>query len=143
MKKKCMKLIESSDVEYGLSNVDRRIAAIEIMLTSLEEHRSEFSPDVFDALKLARIFHSRRSTLDELLEVRVNMWKLISGRDCQFDDPFVCKIRAVICVLFPINEMEDAGENLWNYFEFYQGAKLNECIALEAIKQVYSNYGNS
>lgn len=60
---------------------------------------------------------------DAMLEqVRVEAWDSIDGRDCDFADPQVNRVRAVLCVLYPDDELQDLRIYLETVLEFHAGA---------------------
>lgn len=60
---------------------------------------------------------------DAMLEqVRVEAWDSIDGRDCDFADPQVNRVRAVLCVLYPDDELQDLRIYLETVLDFHAGA---------------------
>lgn len=64
---------------------------------------------------------------------RVEAWNSIDGRDCDWTDPEVSRVRAVLCVLYPDEDMQDAQMFLETLLNFYTGAQGDPALALRAL----------
>jgi len=70
-----------------------------------------------------------------LEETRVEAWDSIDGRECDQDDPEVNRVRAVLCVLYPDVEMQDAQMFLETLFAFYTGGHGDATLALHLLNE--------
>lgn len=71
-----------------------------------------------------------------LEETRVEAWDSIDGRECDADDPEISRLRAVLCVLYTDEEMQDAQRYLETLLDFYIGAQGDAALALRALKEL-------
>ena len=69
-----------------------------------------------ESLAVATRYVNNDASVEDLKTVRVRCWQSIKGRDCEFADPEVAAIRAVICTLFPRRQDADLFETL-SFFE--------------------------
>lgn len=65
---------------------------------------------------------------------RVEAWDSIDGREDNEGDPEVHRVRAVLCVLYPDDEMLDAQMALETLLDVYTGAQGDMALALRALR---------
>ena len=71
-----------------------------------------------------------------LEDTRVEAWDSIDGREDDEGDPEVQRVRAVLCVLYPDDEMQDAQLYLETLLGFYLGARGDTALALRALREL-------
>jgi hypothetical protein len=76
------------------------------------------------ALRVAHEFKQASSDIPEVVAARVACWDCLGDRSCDFQDPEVSAVRAVICTLFPVSD--DAIETTHNFLDFAISAGLPE-----------------
>ncbi len=90
-----------------------------------------------EALKAAATFQRGRASEAELERVRVACWDHLGSRDCEFSDPEVCAMRAVICALFPV--IEDPAESLGLFLDLAQSAGATDSDLSALLALVYEH----
>lgn len=91
-----------------------------------------------DASERAWLEHGRAYAAGLLPEqalqaVRVQAWDAIEGRDCDAADPQVSRVRALLCVLYPDDELGEPDMYLETLLDFYAGAGGSAARALEIL----------
>ena len=71
-----------------------------------------------------------------LEDTRVEAWDSIDGREDDEGDPEVQRVRAVLCVLYPDDVMQDAQLYLETLLGFYLGARGDTALALRALREL-------
>ena len=71
-----------------------------------------------------------------LTATRVAAWNRTDGRDCDCAGPEVSRVRAVLCVLYPDDVMQDAQLYLETLLGFYLGARGDTALALRALREL-------
>jgi len=71
------------------------------MLGCLSLIRHRLPPLAEQALELAQRYVAGTVSAADLIRMRVDCWRQISGHEMETGDPSVCAMRAVICVLYP------------------------------------------
>ena len=84
------------------------------------------------SLSVGRDFLSGACDVVALEAARVACWNHLGDRSCEFGDPDVNAVRAVICTLFP--DSDDTFDTLHNFLDFAIGAGLPESQLVDGMR---------
>lgn len=91
-------------------------------------------------LDVARRYANKRATEMELEAARVAAWTALGTRSCDFSDPAVNRVRAVICTLFADASRNDALDEIINVEEFFRGAGGAEEESTSILQSVFARH---
>ena len=97
------------------------------------------TPQQVQWLDVARRYARRLATSIEMAEARVSAWKALGTRSCEFSDPAVNRVRAVICTLVPDEDRqgEDGYEELHGVEEFFRAGGGDEAESVAVLNSVF------
>ena len=113
---------------------------VKVMLAVLSAVESGFPRPAREALNMARRSHAGGLSEGQLEEQRVALWTLLEGKSCNFQDPGVCAIRALICAMGPFSAEEwetHQQDPLELFLEFCEGAGFPTAAIADALRAVY------
>ena len=128
----CVKVNLDEPAEY--SNI------VKVELAVLDEVQSRLPQRAREALNVAKHVHAGELSEDKLEEQRIAMWTLLEGKSCDFQDPGVCAIRALICALAPFSAEDwetQQQDPLEVFLEFCEGADFPATPVTDALRAVY------
>jgi hypothetical protein len=102
------------------------------MLTVCDRLVSRLPAEVLNGLEAARRFQFGSCDATELESARVACWNYLGNRSCEFQDPDVNAVRAVICAMYP--DSEDAFHTIHVFLDFVIAAGLAEGDVLGAMR---------
>jgi hypothetical protein len=92
-----------------------------------------------EAVAVAAAYRQGTASEADLVAAREQCWTYMGGRSCEFDDPDVNAMRAVICILFPA--IDDPFETLGAFIEFCLDAGTSEEALTGTLLSVFSRGG--
>ena len=130
-------LFEELASKHDLDDPDEYESVIRVQLQVLHSVADTLPEPAREAIAIASRFHDGVASEPELEASRVAMWVLIKGRDCDFKDPFVCSIRALMCPMAPQTSNESPYDILVLFMELCDGAHVSSDSICRALRSVY------
>ena len=130
-------LFEELASKRDLDDPDEYENVIRVELQVLHSVADTLPEPAREAIVIAARFHDKAASAPELEASRVAMWALIKGRDCDFGDPFVCSIRALLCAMFPLTSNESPYDILVLFMDLCDGAHFSSDSICRALRSVY------
>lgn len=118
--------------EIDLARCDPRTVAF-FILDVCERFRDQLAPVVANALTAARAHHSGFPTDITLEKSRLDCWSFLGDRACRFEDPAVCRVRAVIFTTSADNH-DDPFERLHHFLDFVTRGGVPEAELLKIMQ---------
>ena len=122
---------------FNLDDSSQSKNVMEVMVRALICKTLSVPPAARESILLASQFLEGRATASQLDTARVAMWHLIEGHNCDFKDPAVCAIRAVICGLSSPAPNYEPHETLSFFLDMWDGAQFEPELAANAMTEIY------